>query len=91
MLRAVAHNDLAGAVGELIVRLEFFRNCLPQLRNSGAGCVFCETGLEGLDRRRFDVLGRVEIGFTRAEAANIDALGFHRFSFAIDGKGQGRS
>ena len=84
MLGPVAHDDLSSAIGQLVVRGQFFSDRLAQFRNASAWCVFREAGFQGRDRRRFDVFRRVEIGLACTEATNIDAFGFHRFGLAID-------
>ncbi len=84
VLRPVAHHHLSGAISKLVVGRQFFGNRLTQLRNAGARRIFCEAGFQRRDRCCFDVLGRVEIRFARAEPANVDSFGFHRFGFAVD-------
>ena len=84
MLGAIAHDDLGCAIAKLVISGQFLRDCLAQFWDTGTRRVFREAGLERRDRGRLDVLGCIEIWFTRAEAANIDALCFHRFGLAID-------
>ncbi len=91
MLRAVAHYDLGGAIIELVVGRQFFGNRLTQFRNARARRIFRKAGFQRGDRCRFDVLRRIEIRFARAETADIDSLGFHRFRFAVDRKRERRS
>ena len=90
MLGAVAHDDLARAIFEAVVGREFIRDRLAQFRQTGAGRVFREAGLERSDRGRLDVLRRVEVGFAGAEAADVDAFAFHRLRFAVDREGERR-
>src|SRR5205085_7839171 len=91
MLRAAAYDDLARAIRELIIRLEFLRDGLAQLRQTGARCIFRKPGFKRGDGRRFDVLRRVEVRLAGAEAADIDAFGFHRFRLAVDRESEGGS
>ena len=60
-------------------------------RSSGMpelGVYFVKPGVQRVDGRGLDVLGRVEIGLAGGEAAYVDALGLHGLGFAVDGKGQ---
>ena len=86
VLGAVAHDDLAPAIRQLIVRRQFFRNRLAQFRNAGARCVFREACLQRFDRRLLDMFRRIEIRFARAEPAHIDPFRLHCLGFAVDGQ-----
>ena len=55
------------------------------------GVYLVNPAFKRVDRRRFDVLRRIEIRFARAETANVDALGLHRFRFAVDRESEGGS
>src|SRR5205085_11730817 len=89
MLCPAAHHHLARAITELVIGLELVRDRLAQLRETRARRVFRESRFERGDRRLLDVLRRIEIRFARAEAADIDAFGFHRFRFAVDRESEG--
>ena len=89
MLRATAHNDLARAIRNLVIGLEFLGNRLAQFRQSRARRVLGEARFQCRDGGRLDVLRRIEIRLARAKAANVDAFGFHRFRLAVDGKSEG--
>ena len=84
MLRAVAHDDLPGAIIQSVVGCQFVRDRLAQFRDASAWRVFRETGFQRLDCGPFYMLGRIEIRFACAEAADVDAFGFHGFRLAID-------
>ena len=45
MFRAIAHYNLVCAIFQAVVGRQFFRDCLTQLRNTGARRVFGETSL----------------------------------------------
>ena len=91
MFCPVADDHLGGPVIEVIVRRQFVRDRLTQLRDAGAGRVFCEASLERFDRRLFDVLGGVKIRFTGAEAAHVDAFGLHGLGLAVNRERERRS
>ena len=84
MLCAVTHDDLGGAIVEVVVDSQFFRNRLAQFRDARAGSIFREASLQRLDRCLFDMFWRIEIWFPCAETANIDPFGFHGFGLTVD-------
>ena len=88
LLGAVADDDLARLVVDVVVGGVFLADRGAQLGQSGARRVFGETFLQRLDRRLFDVLRRIEVGLAGAESADIDALGAHGLGFAVDGEGE---
>jgi hypothetical protein len=91
MLCAVAHNDLGGAIRQVVVGGQFVRNRLTQLRDACARRVFGKSGLQCIDGGFFYVFGRVEVRFACAEAAHINAFSLHGFGFAINRESEGRS
>ena len=84
MLCAVTHDDLSGPIIQSVVGRQFFRNCLTQLRDAGAGRVFGKASLQCIDRGFLYVLRSIEIRFACAEAAHINAFSLHGFGLAID-------
>ena len=89
LLGAVADNDLVRLVIDAIVLGELLADRRAQLGDAGARGVFGETFLQRLDRRFFDVLRCVEVGFARPEPADVDALGAHGLGLAVDGESEG--
>ena len=84
MFRAATDDDLVRFIFEFVVRRELVRDRLSQLGNAGARRVFRKAAFERCHRRSLDVFRRVEVRLARAEAADIEALGFHCLGFAVD-------
>ena len=91
MFCAIAYDDLCGAIIQVVIGSKLLRNRLTQFRDASAGRVFGKAGLQRLDRGLFYVLGCIEVRFACAETADIYALGFHGFGFAIDRESKRRA
>ena len=89
MLRAVAHDDLAGFVIEAVVFKKLLGDRLAEFGDAGAGGVFGAALLERLDRGGLNVLRSVHVRLAGSKTENFDALGEHGFGFAVDGECEG--
>src|SRR5690606_37360402 len=85
MLRPAVHRDLLGAVFDLVFDEELLGDGLFQLGNARGRRVLGAAGLEGLDGGILDVLGRVEIRLTGAEACDVLSLSLHFLRRGSDG------
>ena len=86
MFAAAGDDDLTWLVGEAVIAREFIGDGLAQFRNAARGRVFGETIGECFGAGVFDVLRRVEVRLTGAEADDILAGGFHGFGLGINGE-----
>ena len=77
----LADDDLRRLVIHAIVRFEFVGDRLAQLGDAARGGILGKSLFDGSLSSDLDVLGRVEVGFTSSEAANIDTFGLHRLGF----------
>ena len=90
MFAAATDDDLGRFVGQAIFAFEFVGNRLAQFGNAAARGVFGEPFVQRFDRSVFDMLRRVEIRFTRAEADDVLAFGLHLLGLGVDGQSQRR-
>src|SRR6185312_183946 len=91
MFAAAGDNDLGGLVGEPVFFFVLVGDGLAQFGDAGGGRVFRETVGERLGGGVFDVLRRIKIRFTRAEADDVFTGGLHRLGLGIDSQCERRT
>jgi len=90
VLAADVNDDLLGRVLQAVLRLQLLGDRSPQLRDAGGRRVLRLALLQGLDRRLFDVVRRIEIGLSGPETHHVDALGLQFLGPVGHGERRGR-
>ena len=90
MLRSAGDNNLRASISQPIITLELRNNRIFEGHSTAGRRIFRVAPCQCRDGGIFDILRRVEVGFTRPEADDILALRFEGVGFGRDRQRRGR-
>ena len=90
MLGAAGNDDVRWGIGQSVVPGQLAAYGILQIGQPGYVGILGQSLLDGVDRRRFGVIGRIQIGFSRAEAQHVLAFGLEPLVLGVDGDRLGR-